>query len=216
MGSVLTNEHKAGSAKRLLCRNAYSLFEKQLLPTASVEQSVDGPGGTPLKPLDIEVYLYNGDGTQQQAIERKKMHVGYVASLCLSWASLCRYAEKAAHQDAQPELEAESENIEAAVDASVSGDVAGEEDAQAGHVSLSFTEAAGIFQADDGSAMPSSAQASGVDDQVVEARPEAQASKELVMDTDTYCCCDLQVQVRSTGEETYMLVERRRSSVGCP
>ena len=79
-----------------------------------------------------------------------------------------------------------------------------------------FTEAAGIFQADDGSAMPSSAQASGVDDQVVEARPEAQASKELVMDTDTYCCCDLQVQVRSTGEETYMLVERRRSSVGCP
>ena len=38
----------------------------------------------------------------------------------------------------------------------------------------------------------------------------------IQVDTELTACCDLQIQTKTTGEETYMLVDREMTSVGCP
>ena len=136
--------------------------------------------------------MYKGDGTQQEAIERKKMHVGFTSSLALSSRSLQLFsAELEALEEKAAELKAQKCKK---VEQEAGG---GAEDLEAGGKPEE--------------AKPEEAK------QIAEFKPmPAGPGLEVTLDTDVTCCCELQVQTQGSGEETYLLVGREMTSTGCP
>ena len=136
--------------------------------------------------------MYKGDGTQQEAIERKKMHVGFTSSLALSSRSLQLFsAELEALEKKAAELKAQKCKK---VEQEAGG---GAEDLEAGGKPEE--------------AKPEEAK------QIAEFKPmPAGPGLEVTLDTDVTCCCELQVQTQGSGEETYLLVGREMTSTGCP
>ena len=79
--TLIKFEHRAACAKKLLAKNEYAGFDQLV-------EAADQPEQAEHEFFDTEVHLYKGDGTQQEAIERKKAHLGYVSSMCLSRVTL--------------------------------------------------------------------------------------------------------------------------------
>ena len=197
-------EHRAACAKRLLTKNDYELHE-QLVQSSTVESTDSGietPSSaasstettTTFKPTiyDLEVHLYKGDATQEEAIERKKLHAGFTASIAQSQSSLKEFVTK---------IEAELA-AEAAKDA--------EKKAQKATASSASSVPDGLE-----GFLPSDLDGDDEDElQIVEIGKSVK-NMDMHLDMDTHCCCDLQDVIRSTGEETYMLVDREMTSVGC-
>ena len=141
--------------------------------------------------------MYKGDGTQQEAIERKKMHVGFTSSLALSSISLQLFSaelealeKKAAELKAQKCKKVEQEAGGGAEDLEAGGKPEEAKPEEAKQIAE--------FKAKQAKPMP------------------AGPGLEMTLDTDVTCCCELQVQTQGSGEETYLLVGREMTSTGCP